>query len=1718
MQQELAVHATLRAQGFTAGAKQIQRDSGGVDRASKKAAKSVGLMGTALKRLVQLAAAGGLAVLISQAVQLGTHFDTSLTRINTLVGVAREQVTGWRGELLQLAGEVGRGPTELADALYVVTSAGQRGAEALQIVEQAGKAAAIGLGETREIARAVTAAMNAYGKEVLSASNATDVLVATVREGNLEASDLAPVLGRIVGLASQLGISFQEVGGFIATFTRLGVRADEAVTALRGTMSSLLGPTKAQEDALGQVSMSMADLKAQIREKGLARTLVDLVAAFKGNEDALAAIIPNVRALSGILGTAGSQGEEFIAIERSIADAMGSITEEAFALTQADPAQVFARMRAEIETAKIKITEGLLPVLADAARGVQAWVQDNEDLIAGLGQLLGVLGHLVGALLSVRELVYAIIAMAFARWLLAVAAASQVSALATLDLAGALAATRAGYGKLVALNIASQFQAWAAATGALNLALSVGLVGAIVAVGVALNHLIKKWGEASEAAMRYERQASEVLGVIGQLQHARLTKTPVDPALWVEATNRVHALSTELQAAQKKLDGLRAGPRVEGSGSLISDAQARVEDLDRRLGLLRKTMTQLRQAGLKPTFEELQKWANRAAGGGGSGGGAGGVAGLTKRLEELKAITERYGSSVEDLDEMRQHTRALEQAFVGWRDVLVEIPGEGQRIVQAFDDLDLDIIAKAVELGLDPVKALTGEVDELGVSVRSVVLDAIQLERELESMGKDYEISITLTETVAGQRAPDRLEVPSLTFPVTFDLSQEELDALTAQYRDHVQKQNWKSIYTSMANGLQDSLGRAFESIFTKGMVGFRDFFKDISRLGLNIMSQYLAAELSNMLQRQMAQAGSLQAFLGTGVGGLATLGIVGATVAGANNQGYAALGAALGAAIGTWVFPALGTELGAIVGAWLGSMVKRGSPEFFGQVEAEMGKIKITTSNLGGGSAKVGNALLDPLTKLLDDVLDNLGAELLNLAGGIDLRMKEDWAVVFVDGVAHHFEKDWSAAMSFAVTEILKRADLGGVSDTLKTVIQNSNAGSLEELTQHIDFGRWYERLGLESAAVQFVNDLEEEGRKIRQAMELGLDPGPIVEDYKRRFEDARNALLGIQVDPKQQLAAEIDSWNRERQLMESKLRIETANNKARAALLRSEAEQLRAKLRLDESHLQIRYDMLGAEVSINSAEYELLSAKMEALAALEQAITVAEGILASLPALISDAEKAAAVARAGAAASGRQQRAEQRESIRGEVGRFGMGGVAAEVDQATQWLRDFEQGVHDAGFAAEEAAAVMAAAAGELERRMAEIKERVLGEVGDFLNWDKPLLGSLDDVTDRALALKKDLRDLKRAGELGSAEFDRLAKAVTAAAMAQRRAAIEGAANNLLGQLYDLLGMEEESRQLRWELTVAELQIKREELAIAIAKYHLEADVLAKIDELIGKVVAAGPDLFKPGGGGSAGSYRSSRSSAISSVLADRQRALDLLKEWRAQLLGAARGELRDIVSRFEDINEVLGETPELLATYRLALEQFTDQLLEGVRDLRRRLHEGEFGGVAPRRQLVDARQAFLDQAQAAIGGDLDAIEGLPDLAEHLLSLAREYFAGSLGFRQIFELVDAVLAKVEEATPGNVDTAAADELDAERRERMVTAGDRVVEASVARAAVDISGAVRNAGEEQTLALDRLGAEVRGLQVQVKAQADGLAAQQGSLARVATTTESLVIQLGRRA
>lgn len=342
------------------------------------------------------------------AVAMAVEFEDSMSKITGLVGIAADEVAAMKDEVLAISGETARAPQELADALFVLTSAGLRGDDAMAALEASGKAAAAGLGETKDIARALAGAMNAYGSDVLDAAAATDVIVATARAGNFETSQFASSLGRILPFANQAQVSFADMGGAVALLTRTNGDAAQSVTQLSALFRAFVIPTTEGQKILSELGMTAEDVRTSLGEQGLASTLSMLDDKLGGNREKLGKLIGSSEGAAAAFQILDADAATLQATFGEVNSAAG-ITDEAFGVVSETTGFKLKRAMETLKGVLIQIGDVLAPLVekfADfatrALEGFQQLPDGTKQIVvalAGVAAAIGPILMVVGKLL-----------------------------------------------------------------------------------------------------------------------------------------------------------------------------------------------------------------------------------------------------------------------------------------------------------------------------------------------------------------------------------------------------------------------------------------------------------------------------------------------------------------------------------------------------------------------------------------------------------------------------------------------------------------------------------------------------------------------------------------------------------------------------------------------------------------------------------------------------------------------------------------------------------------------------------------------------------------------------------------------------------------------------------------------------------------------------------------------------------------------------------------------------------------------------------------------------------------------------------------------------------------------------------------------------------------------------------------------------------------------
>lgn len=620
-----------------------------------------------------------LAAIGAASTKLAMDFDSSMTKIVSLVGIGADEVDGMKQSVLGLSGETGKSAQELADALFVVTSAGLRGQDALNALESAAKAGAAGLGETNDIARSVAGAMNAYGPAVLDAARATDIIVATARAGNFETSQFAGALGDVLPFAKQAGASLEDVGGSVALLTRTNGDAAKSVTQMAALFRAFVVPAEEAKKELAAAGLSASDMRDRISKEGLAGALQFLDTQLGGNREQLGKLLGSSEAAAAAFQILDSDAQTLNDTFGVVTDSVG-MTGEAFDTTAETAGFKMQQAMTSIQNSMIQLGDVILPIVAAVADKISMLTGLFASLPGPVKTSIVVFGGVVAALgpiLWIGGKIMTTLATMGKMW----AILSTKVRLATLNIATSVKSMEL---RVKTAMIGANTQMGALVAGAR--VMSTGVVGAFRTVGTAAKGLVASLGPIGIALVGIT-VAYEVFS--GQQADTEAKVQSLTDAM--KEQQGVMGAATVQQLTQAFLDleyaGANAGQTVrddlEALGFTIDDVVvATLEGEDAWVALTQQMMTA--SAGNK----ELEAAFSRINGV---------MRNNYQRVQEAKTEYDNYQTSVAVAERvtggMTDATGDMVDAFSEAPTVLDEVHSGVQKISDIFLDFDANVAA-----------------------------------------------------------------------------------------------------------------------------------------------------------------------------------------------------------------------------------------------------------------------------------------------------------------------------------------------------------------------------------------------------------------------------------------------------------------------------------------------------------------------------------------------------------------------------------------------------------------------------------------------------------------------------------------------------------------------------------------------------------------------------------------------------------------------------------------------------------------------------------------------------------------------------------------------------------------------------------------------------------------------------------------------------------------
>lgn len=249
-------------------------------------------------------------------------FDAAIARIGTLGPEAISHLGQFRKEILDLPPNLGSA-TDNARALFEALTKGAEPARAMEIVTASAKAAEAGLADVGRVASIVNQIIKSYGEEAGTATEILDKLFRVTQTGNITFDNLAGVLGQSIGIASQLGVRFEDAANAIAQIAIVTGKAQTAQTGFRQILSQVI-------QNIDEFRKRGIDAFAILRgENGFVNLMRKLQEVTGGSSEKMRVFIKNIRGLNAAGITTGQLLNKLAEEQVKVANATGTV-EEAF--------------------------------------------------------------------------------------------------------------------------------------------------------------------------------------------------------------------------------------------------------------------------------------------------------------------------------------------------------------------------------------------------------------------------------------------------------------------------------------------------------------------------------------------------------------------------------------------------------------------------------------------------------------------------------------------------------------------------------------------------------------------------------------------------------------------------------------------------------------------------------------------------------------------------------------------------------------------------------------------------------------------------------------------------------------------------------------------------------------------------------------------------------------------------------------------------------------------------------------------------------------------------------------------------------------------------------------------------------------------------------------------------------------------------------------------
>lgn len=361
------------------------------------------------------------------AVATTAKFDSSMSNLQAISGATGTEIDSLRDKAKEMGAKTKFSASEAADAFTYMAMAGWKTGDMLDGIEGIMNLAAASGEDLASTSDIVTDALTAFGLSASDSGHFADVLAAASNNANTNVSMLGESFKYVAPVAGALGYSVEDVSVALGLMANSGIKASQAGTSLRSSLTRMLKPTKTMTSYMQQLGIMTQDgvVTAMVNTDGsmkpLSETMTILRDKFKGLTKAqqaeYAAAIFGQESMAGMLAIINASDKDFDKLTESINNAGG--TAQNMADTQLNNLSgQLTILKSTLESIAISIGEILMPYVRDFVSGLQSvaeWLNNASDsqkrfavtvaaIAAAIGPILLIGGKIAGIIVNFMKL------------------------------------------------------------------------------------------------------------------------------------------------------------------------------------------------------------------------------------------------------------------------------------------------------------------------------------------------------------------------------------------------------------------------------------------------------------------------------------------------------------------------------------------------------------------------------------------------------------------------------------------------------------------------------------------------------------------------------------------------------------------------------------------------------------------------------------------------------------------------------------------------------------------------------------------------------------------------------------------------------------------------------------------------------------------------------------------------------------------------------------------------------------------------------------------------------------------------------------------------------------------------------------------------------------------------------------------------------------------